>query len=48
VLSAEISMKVFLIEHIYKPTANFCRNKMNESMYLQRYIRLVTAISRQF
>jgi len=35
------------MEHIYHPTADFRRSKMNLLMYLQWYNRLLTAISRQ-
>jgi len=37
-------VKITYIEHIYHPTANFRRSKMNLVMYLQWYNKLVTAI----
>jgi len=40
-------VKITYIEHIYDPTANFRRSKMNLVMYLQWCNRLVTAISTQ-
>jgi len=36
-----------VIKHIYDPTADLHRGKTNLLMYLQWYIRLVTAICRQ-
>jgi len=35
------------LKHIYDPTADLRRGKTNLLMYLQWYIRLVTATSRQ-
>jgi len=40
-------VKITQIEHIYDPTADFRRSKIITLMHLQRYIILVTAISRQ-
>ena len=43
----EISVEITCIEHIYDPTANFRKSKMNLVMYLHWYNRLATAISTQ-
>jgi len=42
-----IVVKITYIEHIYDPTADFRKSKMNLLMYLQWYMRLVMTISRQ-
>jgi len=40
-------VKIAQVEHIYDPIADFRRSTTNLLMYLQWYIRLVSAISRQ-